>query len=371
MKDDRRSPSGMMTLAEYNAWLAKGRAVGAPRQTQETSKPGEQTRATAPGTKCAAEKAQPGISRQRNSAQRYVRSVDRPTVPLGLYGPGGGKAQDLPVVNTSDPSEPCNGMYEIPMKDQYWTKYFKDVGFSPFRFGTGPDQVSPETAMMWLNPIGQDYSPGTLAGEGEGYGALAYANINPVSNFRLIVHALTVQQNRPAAAKNPLGGIGPSAIEVFWIGFNFNPTLDGLKRSNYFILKSPKDQNPNGKVQLGVMCESKGETILWTTPVSDTSVKSLKAMGTPTNPVLDIYEIVKIGEHVQVLINGALVLDYTNQNANPATQGCAMLSKKPGVVDDIPGTFAMYVEDALAVVFRVCFQELSASGFVVAPSLVP
>lgn len=61
-----------------------------------------------------------------------------------------------------------------------------------------------------------------------------------VRDFTLEINAVTKRQLRQETE--------PNAWEVFWIFFNYNPTEDGKKTTNYFILK------PNG-FELGGACD--------------------------------------------------------------------------------------------------------------------
>ena len=269
-------------------------------------------------------------------------------------------------------------MYRIPLQQEFWVSYYQKVTFTNF-WGT-PDAKN--TSIMSLEPLNNNYSvpPGSTGG---GYSALAYAKDVSVSDFRLRVSATTVKQLRPSKVLNFFGGNGPSPIEVFWIGFNFQPVAvagqDGSKVSNYFALK--QSQDANYKIELGIMCgtqDNLGQTILASVPSYEKSIEpkfiNLQAMGSP--PIAHEYEITKRGVNLTVAVDGYEVLNYTNDyipgklkdptKAEPEKNQC--FGNAPnGEIFNQPGTFAMYVEDATAVVFDVCFQELGPGGSVVAP----
>lgn len=135
---------------------------------------------------------------------------------------------------------------------------------------------------------------------------LKYTEQYPSSNFKATVDLTTLRQLRTPT---------PNPWECFWIFFNYTIASDGKKETNYFILK------PNG-IQLGTAYGEKGENFLATS-----SSPTLK-IGIPNQIV-----ITKQGQHLTILIDGKLVLEYDGTNG-----------LKP--LYDVPGYFGLYIEDA-------------------------
>ncbi len=155
-------------------------------------------------------------------------------------------------------------------------------------------------------------SPMASTQPSETHAALTLAAIAPMKDFHLVITASTDQQLRT--------GSTPNTWETFWIFFNYQPTATG-KNTNYFTLKT------NG-VELGTATDLLGQTFL------DTGSSTATAVGASNT-----FDIVKVGTHVKVMINGATVVDYT------------------GALFDVAGSIGLYTEDA-----RVHVTSVSVSG---------
>jgi hypothetical protein len=127
--------------------------------------------------------------------------------------------------------------------------------------------------------------PKSSTSQNETHSALVLSKLY-VKDFTIKIKANTVEQLRKNSVPNPW--------EVFWIFFNYNPTSNGKKETNYFVLKA------NGS-ELGTAC---GEI-------------QQKFLATTDNPKLILeneylYEIRKDGSEVRVLIDGNEVINFSD-----------------------------------------------------------
>lgn len=148
----------------------------------------------------------------------------------------------------------------------------------------------------------------------ETHAALVLTKLASMKDFHLVVTATTEQQLRQGSA--------PNTWETFWIFFNYQPTSAG-KDTNYFALKT------NG-VELGTATAEIGQTFLQTDNANATAVG-----------VANTYDIVKVGNHVIVKINGELAMDYT------------------GPIYDMAGAIGLYTEDARVHITAVSLTVLA------------
>lgn len=187
--------------------------------------------------------------------------------------------------DTLAPSIPVGASTSVlPMTASAWTTAYNGYGSVTYDATNG----------IVLSPMASTQPSETHA-------ALSLANLPKMRNFRISATARTEAQLRQNSAAN--------AWEVFWLFFNYNPTVAG-KDTNYFMLK------PNG-VELGTAMQETGQTFLHTGPAT------AAALGVDNK-----FEIEKLGNRVRVWINGALVIDYT------------------GAIIDVPGSLGLYTEDA-------------------------
>jgi hypothetical protein len=137
---------------------------------------------------------------------------------------------------------------------------------------------------------------------------------HPLKDFVVTIQAATERQIRTQSA-NPW--------EVFWIFFNHNFDTQKHSITNYFIMK------PNG-IELGKAFERTKQTILST-------------KWQPTLLLGKIYAItiIKVGNHVDVLIDGTPALSYS------------------GELYDQPGSIGLYTEDARVHIYRVSVIPLN------------
>jgi hypothetical protein len=298
-------------------------------------------------------------------------------------GANGGNFDAVPTPQPNLTAEPYSdvvfgnmgNMWNIPMDDKHWSNdktdkdYFPNVSFVALSGMFGNSDLKAPTDTMILSPKGATVPPAyTIAA---GYGALSYALINPVKNFRLMVHATTLVQLRPKSSPATLAGtFGPQPFDVFWLLFNFNKVGLDSKTSNYFILKDMADQTQ--EFQLGRMCPAagnKGETWIQfgasAGSATATQLATLKAISSPPN--INVYMVEKFGTNCTISVNGLNVMSLASLPTWTLAQNDCELA---GFNDT--GTFAMYTEDSTCLIYRVCFQELDDTGkLILAPSQVP
>ncbi|MFA5012406.1 MAG: hypothetical protein WC644_10705 [Ignavibacteria bacterium] len=104
-----------------------------------------------------------------------------------------------------------------------------------------------------------------------------------VRDFSLEINAVTKSQLRE--------NFYPNAWEVFWIFFNYKPTDDGKKKTNYFLLK------PNG-YELGTAWDEVAQGF------SDTGDTPSLTLGEEYK-----YSIIKTGRNLRISINDAVIID--------------------------------------------------------------
>jgi len=114
----------------------------------------------------------------------------------------------------------------------------------------------------------------------------------------------------------------PNAWEVFWLFFNYVPTADGKKRTNYFMVK------PNG-IELGTASEELQQTFLYTAEAPRL------VLGRAAQ-----WRILKVGDLVEAYIDGQRVMSFR------------------GKVYDVPGSIGLYTEDAQVAVRDVRYRPL-------------
>lgn len=124
--------------------------------------------------------------------------------------------------------------------------------------------------------------PEIATAAGETHAALVKSDFE-FRDFTLEIKAVTKNQIRE--------GSEPNAWEVFWIFFNYVPTDDGKKRTNYFTLK------PNG-YELGTASGELDQVFLATG--SDVQLEIGEEY---------VYRIYKSGSYIEVSINGSKVIE--------------------------------------------------------------
>ena len=138
--------------------------------------------------------------------------------------------------------------------------------------------------------------------------------IEQAKDFTLEIDAVTKCQLRENSQ--------PNAWEVFWIFFNYNPTDDGKKKTNYFILK------PNG-YELGTAWDEVEQGF------SDTG----DSMSLTINEEYK-YVITKIGRYMQISVNDVVLIDKEFDETK---------------LYDETGSIGLYSEDAEVEIKRVDF----------------
>ena len=204
-------------------------------------------------------------------------------------------AAPLPTPTPAPTPTPTPSASTIPLSAASWVTEYDGYGSVTYDATNG----------IYLSPMASTQPSETHA-------ALALAAIPPMKDFHLVITASTDQQLRT--------GSTPNTWETFWIFFNYQPTATG-KNTNYFTLKT------NG-VELGTATDLLGQTFL------DTGSSTATAVGASNT-----FDIVKVGTHVKVMINGTTVVDYT------------------GTLFDVAGSIGLYTEDA-----RVHVTSVSVSG---------
>ena len=179
---------------------------------------------------------------------------------------------------------PSNGLTDVPLAAADWMTVFDGYGSITYDAAAG----------IVLSPMAS-------TAPSETHAALTLAQISPLKDFHLTVTATTTKQLRT--------GSTPNTWETFWIFFNYQPTSTG-KNCNYFVLKT------NG-VELGTATDVIGQQFL------ATGGTSAQAVG-----VSHDYDVVKVGNHVVVTLDGQIVVDYT------------------GTLFDVPGSIGLYSEDS-------------------------
>ncbi len=158
--------------------------------------------------------------------------------------------------------------------------------------------------------------PDSAASASETHAALVKSEYE-LKDFTLELTAITKKQLRAGSEPNPW--------EVFWIFFNYIPTDDGKKQTNYFLLK------PNG-YELG--------------RASDELEQVFLATGTDMQLEIGeeyIYKIYKSGNHIEININGIEIIngDYDLYN--------------------VYGSIGLYCEDAEVEVSSVDIESVNLS----------
>jgi Cys-rich repeat protein len=179
----------------------------------------------------------------------------------------------------------------ISLAASFWSTVFDGYGFIIY------DAVN-----------GIQMAPKASTQPSETHATLTLAQIPALKDFHLTATATTQKQLRT--------GSTPNTWETFWIFFNYQPTQSG-KNTNYFVLKT------NG-VELGTATDVIGQQFL------ATGGTTAKAVG-----VANDFDIVKIGNHVTVKINGQTAVDYT------------------GALFDVAGSIGLYSEDAQVLITSV------------------
>lgn len=155
--------------------------------------------------------------------------------------------------------------------------------------------------------------PKTSTEESETHAALV-TTFDRAKDFTLEIDAVTKSQLRENTE--------PNAWEVFWIFFNYNPTDDGKKKTNYFILK------PNG-YELGTAWDEVEQGF------SDTGDNMVLSIGEEYK-----YTITKTGRYLQVCVNDIVLIDKEFDEDK--------------LYDEI-GSIGLYSEDAEVEIKRVDF----------------
>ena len=166
--------------------------------------------------------------------------------------------------------------------------------------------------------------PGTSISSHETHAALMIAKkteIHPLKDFILSLKVATERQLRQGSA-NPW--------EVFWLFFNHTLDRNNNSAANYFIVK------PNG-IELGKAFDKKRQTILSTRT-------------TPTLTLGKLYSItlIKMGNHVDVSLDGTPILRYIGHNHSLS-------------LFDTPGSIGLYTEDARVHVYNVSIIPLNVA----------
>jgi len=155
--------------------------------------------------------------------------------------------------------------------------------------------------------------PKTSTEEYETHAALI-TTIERAKDFTLEIDAITQCQLRENTQ--------PNAWEVFWIFFNYNPTDDGKKKTNYFLLK------PNG-YELGTAWDEVEQGF------SDTGDTMVLTIGEEYK-----YTITKTGRYLQICVNDIVLIDKEFDEDK---------------LYDETGCIGLYSEDAEVVIKRVDF----------------
>ncbi|MFA7359965.1 MAG: hypothetical protein WC139_02905 [Candidatus Kapaibacterium sp.] len=124
--------------------------------------------------------------------------------------------------------------------------------------------------------------PKVSTAENETHAALV-TTIERAKDFTLEIDAITKYQLRENTP--------PNAWEVFWIFFNYNPTDDGKKKTNYFLLK------PNG-YELGTAWDEVEQGF------SDTGDTMNLSLGEEYK-----YVITKAGRNLRISVNDIVLID--------------------------------------------------------------
>lgn len=153
------------------------------------------------------------------------------------------------------------------------------------------------------NSAGVTFAPKQSIAPNETHAVMILKNNTSVKDFTVKVKAKTIRQLRLNSPAN--------AWECFWLVFNYLPTADGYKTSNYIVLK------PNG-IELGTMDSSVGQKFLLTASLPKLTLGALNN-----------YELRKAGKNLELLIDGVSVF-------NKVFDG----------LYDQAGTYGLYSEDA-------------------------
>jgi len=215
-----------------------------------------------------------------------------------------------PGVGGSGSTETSSSLVNFKTTAADWSNIFDGFGSISYNADTG----------IVLQPKASTVS-------GETHATLVLAKITetcPIKDFILTIVATTESQLR--------SGTTPNAWEVFWIFFNFL-YIGSEETSNYFILK------PNG-IELGRAEELDAQTFLYTAEAP------LLTIGKRNTFVVE-----KTGGHLEISIDGAIVLSYDGGTF-------------PNALYDRTGSIGLYTEDARVRIHSISLEsdELVSGG---------